>query len=134
MFLRFEENPNCGFVEDRVWKEQGIARPVRQVLRRRQERDVWCPVVGIDREMAVVDAMAIKVEDSGEGLCWLVFGGLWGVRLFDPGNLPGETVPRVRVEFQEPKTSIAWSLSASSQWGEGFLLLPADGADLYFEP
>jgi len=60
-------------------------------------------------------AMARKVDDSGEGTCYLVYGGRWGLRLKDP-------------RCQDP-----WSLDDPHQWGEAFLLLSADGADVRFQ-
>lgn len=114
MFLRFEENPNCGFVDDRVWKEEGEPRRVTSVLRRHGGEDVWCPVTGLDGDGQPIPATGIKVQDSGEGTCWLIYGGLWGLRLKAPTN-------------DRP-----WSLEDSQQWAEPFLLLPPNGADLRF--
>jgi len=114
MFVRFEENPNCGFADDRVWREQTEPRPVSQVLRQRAGGEVWCDVTGLDRGGTPQPALARRVEDSGEGTCTLVYGGLWGIRL------------------KEPSCTHAWSLSDPHQWGEAFLLLPGDGADLRF--
>jgi hypothetical protein len=112
MFLRFEENPNTGFVDDRVFQERSEPRRVAQVLRRRGGQEVWCAVTGLDEKGLPVPALARKVEDSGEGMCYLVYGNLWGLRLKDPA------------------CSDPWSLDDPHQWGEPFLLLPADGADL----
>jgi len=114
MFVRFEENPNCGFVDDRVWNEHGSARVVTHVLRTRDGKDVWCPVTGVNEKGEFIPAIGIKVEDSGDAMCWLVHGGLWGVRMKDPSN------------------THAWSLEDASQWGEGFLLLPSVGTDVRF--
>lgn len=114
MFLRFEENPNFGFADDRVLQERSEARPIRQVLRRRQGAEVWCDVIGVHKGNKLVPAMARKVEDSGEGICYLVYGGLWGIRLKDPA-------------CQDD-----WSFEDAHQWGEPFLLLPADGMDIEF--
>jgi hypothetical protein len=112
MFLRFEENPNTGFVDDRVFQERSEPQPVMQVLRKRAGQDVWCAVTGLDAQGRPVPALARKVEDSGEGMCYLVYGSLWGLRLKDPS------------------CSDPWSLEDPHQWGEPFLLLPADGTDL----
>jgi hypothetical protein len=114
MFLRFEENPNSGFTDDRVWKHEGEPRAVTAILRIRNGNNTWCPITGLNEKGLPVLALGIKVEDSGEGSCWLVYGGLWGVRLKDPEN------------------ANAWSLDDSTQWGEAFLLLPPDGEDLQF--
>jgi hypothetical protein len=112
MFLRFEENPNTGFVDDRVYQERSEPQIVTHILRRRDGHDQWCPVTGLRPGAVSVPALAIKVEDSGEGICYLVYGDRWGLRLKDPG------------------CSDPWSLDDPHQWGEPFLLLPADGADL----
>lgn len=114
MFLRFEENPNCGFVDDRVFTERSDVRELTHVLRIRKGEQVWCPIIGMESENKWVPAKARKVEDSGEGICYLVSGGLWGLRLKDP------------------TCADAWSLDDAHQWGEGFLLLPSDGEDLRF--
>ena len=106
MFVRFEENPNCGFVDDRVWKELGDPRQVSHVLRQRNSKDVWCLIAGLNEKNERIPAMGIKVEDSGEGTCWLVYGGLWGLVLTDPDT--------------------------QATWGEAFMLLPPTGADLRF--
>jgi hypothetical protein len=116
MFLKFEENPNCGFVDDRVLTERSDPKAVTHVLRVRKGQELWCPIVGLDEKGRPHPALARKVEDSGEGICYLVYGGLWGLRLKDPA------------------CSHAWGVDdEADQWGEGFLLLPSDGADLRFE-
>ncbi len=51
-------------------------------------------------------ARAYVVDDSGDGSCYLVVGGAWGLRLSDTAG--GE------------------------QWGEPYLLMAADGGDLRF--
>jgi hypothetical protein len=114
MFLRFEENPNTGFVDDRVFQERSEPCEVTHILRIRQGKETWCPVTALDSAGKPVPAMARKVEDSGEGMCFLVYGGRWGLRLKDPG-------------CADP-----WSLEDAHQWGEPFLLLPADGIDIRF--
>jgi hypothetical protein len=114
MYFTVEENPNCEPVEGHVFQERTPARPVSHVLRTRQGREVWCRVTGLDRDLRERPAQAYKVDDSGEGTCYLVTGGLWGLRL------------------QEAGSSDPWSLGNSKQWGEPFLLLPSDGADLKF--
>jgi hypothetical protein len=112
MFLRFEDNPNTGFVDDRVFQERSEPRVVTHVLRRRDGRDEWCEVTGLKSNAIPIPALALKVEDSGEGICYLVYGDSWGLRLKDAS------------------CSDPWSLDDAHQWGEPFLLLSADGADL----
>ncbi len=119
MFLRFEENPNTGFVDDRVFQERSEPRRVTHVLRRRGGQDVWCDVTGLDAKGLPVPAFARKVEDSGEGMCYLVYGGAWGLRLAEPHSA-----------IRPPPSEILWSVDDPHQWGEPFLLLAVVGADL----
>lgn len=114
MFLRYEDNPNIEFCDDRVFQERSEPRVVSHILRKRAGVEVWCPVTGMDAGGAFCAAIARKVEDSGEGMCYLVYGGLWGIRLKDP-------------TCQDP-----WILGDAHQWGEPFLLLPSHGEDLRF--
>jgi len=59
-------------------------------------------------------ATACLIEDSGEGACYLVTGGEWGLRL-------------------APADGIGlWDLRDVSQWGESYLLLGGAGEDLRF--
>ncbi len=115
MYLQIDENPNCEFVPSRVWQERSAPKLVSHVLRSRQGQEVWCEVTGLEEEGRLCPAVARKVDDSGEGTCYLVTGGAWGLRLKDP-------------DCGHP-----WLLDDDPhQWGESFLLLPADGEDLRF--
>lgn len=49
--------------------------------------------------------MVQPVEESGRGAAYVVFGGIWGLRLKKEG-------------VQED-----WSLESPRQWGEAYLLL-----------
>jgi hypothetical protein len=112
LYFYIDENPNCDTIEGRVFQERTPPRSVLQVLRLRGGREIWCRVTGLDPDMRPCTALARKVEDSGEGTCYLVTGGAWGLRL---------------AEFS---SAAPWSLSDAMQWGEPFLLLPSDGKDL----
>ncbi len=116
MIIEVESNPNCeGSVFCR-FKEAGPARQVLKVLtyERRSEGE-WCWVTGW-RDHAqdpCCPAYAQCVEDSGAGLTYVVFGGIYGVRL-------------------KPVTSDAeWGLQQPDQWGEPYLSL-ADPEALVF--
>lgn len=114
MLLRIEENANCEAVDGRVFNEVSTPRPVRQVLRARDGQEVWCSITGLEDGSHLCPVFARKVQDSGEGTCYLVYGGAWGVRL------------------KAPECTDDWSLNDVHQWGETFLLLPPDGQDLRF--
>ncbi len=73
----------------------------------------WCDVTGIDESGHACAATACLIEDSGEGECYLVVGGGWGLRF--------------------RRNSEGWSFEDAGQWGEPFLILGGDGADLQFQ-
>ena len=116
MYLTVEENPNCEALEGRVFQERTAAVRVTQVLRRRNHQEVWCWIIGINPGMKECPALARKVDDSGDGTCYLVSGGAWGLRMKEATSLD------------------LWSLENPAQWGESFMLLPADGDDLRLVP
>jgi hypothetical protein len=117
MVVEVESNPNCETGLYARFKESGPARRVFKVrtFERRPDGE-WCLVTGWtdDPHAPRCAAYAQRVEDSGAGLSYLVFGGLWGVRLKP-------------VALDEN-----WSLESRNQWGEPYLLL-ADAKDLAFE-
>lgn len=79
----------------------------------REDGEVWCDLTGIDEAGKPCAATACIIEDSGEGECYLVTGGEWGLRLKRAGEA-------------------GWNLEDSEQWGEAFLILGGDGSDLRF--
>lgn len=106
VFIRIEENPNCDSWDGQIFQARTAPRPVHHVRCDRRGEAVWCAITGLDPDNAPCPAMACIVEDSGDGACYLVFGGEWGLRLRDES---GDT------------------------WGVPYMLLPRDGADLRFE-
>jgi hypothetical protein len=113
VYIQIDENPNCPAWDGQIFQPLAPPRTVTHIRRERDGVSRWCEVVGLEEGGAPVPASACTIEDSGEGRCWLVFGGAWGLRLRESGE--------------------AWDLNDSRQWGEAFLLLGGDGADLRFE-
>ena len=116
MVVEVESNPNCESSLYARFKESGPVRRVEQVrtFERRAEGE-WCWVTGWtdDPEQPRSPAHAQLVEDSGSGLTYVVFGGLWGIRL----------KPVVLDED--------WNLESRNQWGEPYLAL-ADQRDIRY--
>src|SRR5262252_8400503 len=110
VLVQILENPNCDPVDGLVFQCRSAARTVTHVLTERG----WCAVTGIEEGGAPSQATACLVEDSGEGMCYLVVGGDWGLR------------------FRAPDDEGAWNVDAPNQWGETYLLLSGDGHDLRF--
>ena len=100
-------------MELRVFHDLELPRPVTHVRCSPPDRDAaqWCAVTGWTLASTTCPALARRVDDSGDGVAWLVSGGDAGLRLqtADP--------PR------------AWHPKASAQWGAPFLLLP-DASDV----
>ncbi len=108
MYLEVDESPNQPGSVSMRFKELGPARPIQQlrVSDRKSEGELcwvtgWCD----DPARPLCPAFALQVEDSGQGLAYLIYGGNWGVRL-KPAELKED-----------------WDLDSSNQWGEPFLLI-----------
>jgi len=114
VYVQIPENPNCRTMDGQVFQCRSAARIVTQVRMGDDGSEEWCAVTGIDESGNTCAATACIIEDSGEGECYLVVGGGWGLR------------------FKRSATA-AWALEDTEQWGEPFLILGGDGADLRFE-
>lgn len=117
MFIEVESNPNCESSLFLRFKEVGPAKPVSHLkIYDRVPVGEWCAVTGwCDNEsQPTCQAYAQLIEDSGAGYAYLVYGGIWGIRL-QPESL------------KEP-----WAVNSSSQWGEPYLTL-ADERDLRYQ-
>ncbi|HBP88769.1 MAG TPA: hypothetical protein DD706_13845 [Nitrospiraceae bacterium] len=108
MFLEVEQNQNFESSYFMRFKEIGPPRQVSHVKSYdRTSKGEWCSVTGWcdDPDQSHCPAYAQKVEDSGAGSAFIVFGGNWGIRL----KLESDTK--------------RWSIDDPNQWGEGYLLL-----------
>jgi hypothetical protein len=121
VLLQIPENPNCDAMDAQVFQCRAAARVVTHVLcERRHDLEggmdgmEWCPVTGVDEGGAPCPATACLVEDSGDGACYLVIGGEWGLRLKPFGATDD------------------WDLANGTQWGVPYFLLAGDGATLRF--
>lgn len=111
MIVEVESNENSEVSFFARFKEAGPARLVLQVkLYDRNPGGEWYWVTGWSENQTtpVCPAYAQQVEDSGAGLAYLIYGGLYGLR-FKP------------IQPDEP-----WSLANPNQWGEAYLSLASD--------
>jgi hypothetical protein len=105
IIIEVPENPNGPPAEMRVFHDVERSRPVARVrVSRAEEPPQWHAVTGWELEGPGGPAMGCKVDDSGEGVAILVWGGGAGLRL-------------------SPSASPAWTLDDPAQWGAPFLLL-----------
>lgn len=110
MFVEVDvlEGANCSLTVNRMF--MGLAEPVRVkriIAPDPFGNEVNCVVTGWSCK-GPCDAFAVPVEDSGEGVVLLLYGGTQGIRLKDMYN-------------EEP-----WDLGSLRQWGEPCLLLDRD--------
>ena len=104
LFIQIDENPNCASMDGLVFQPKAPPREVRRVRITRNGVTEWCEISGVTDVGVPCPALASLIDDSGDGACYLVSGGAWGLRL----------------------TSEAGSV------GESYLLLGSDGADVEF--
>ena len=107
MFLEVEvsESANCPLSVTRVFDALQGPLPVSRVMASDPgNHDHMCDVTGWSAS-GPCPAYAALVEDSGEGIVMLIYGGEEGIRLKS-------------AEYQEP-----WDLNSPRQWGEACLLL-----------
>ena len=116
MYLEVESNPNCEASLFARFKEVDAPRRVIKVRSfERNPQGEWYWITGWTDDPAnpCSPAFAQRVEDSGAGITFLVYGGLWGLRL-KPVNVEED-----------------WNLESALQWGEPYLSL-ADPKDLIY--
>ena len=103
MYLEVEENPNCEATPLQVFGELSPARRIQKIWLDREGQKTPCWVTGIDKGGVPCPAYVQKVQDSGSGVSFLIYGGAWGIR-FKPASYE-----------KEP-----WDLKNSHQWGEPY--------------
>jgi hypothetical protein len=115
LYLQVEENPNCGPIDGLVFQPRTAARAVERLRCSHRGATGWYEVTGLSSDGSPQPATASLIDDSGDGACYLIVGGDWGLRFREAGS-PG------------------WSLDDPRQWGEPYLLIPADDTGLIFCP
>ena len=114
--LEILDNPNCPSVDLRVFHDLEPPQPAVQVkLAREGQASEWYDVTGWSQAGSPCPAWVQKVDDSGEGVAYLIHGGDAGLRL-QPSERPSP-----------------WRIDDPRQWGEPLLILPA-AEDVITEP
>ena len=144
MYIEIEENPNCAAREAMRYRELGPAQPIVRVrIFDRRDEGEWCLITAVqgDGPEPWGQALVRRVEDSGVGVAYLVFGGAWGIRLCPidrahPSSVTDERcIPSSVTDeccFPSSVTDercIPWSFDDPDQWGEPYLVL-TDPQDL----
>jgi hypothetical protein len=104
IYIEIEDNPNCEAMDGQVFQPRSTPRPVVQVRAERHGEERWFNVTGLDRDWTPCPALGSLIDDSGDGACYLITGGQWGLQLQDNRET----------------------------WGAPYLMLPGDGSDVRF--
>ena len=110
MFIEVDvsEGANSPLSLNRMFDAMDVPRPVSRVVAADPDgNDRACEVTGWSSR-GPCPAYAVLVEDSGEGVAMLVYGGDDGIRL------------------RPSEHGDDWDLASSRQWGEACLLLDKD--------
>ena len=106
MYVEIPNNSNCAAVDLRVFHDLEPPHAASQVrLERQPGVPAWYEVTGWTASNTPCQALLQKVDDSGEGVAFLLYGGDAGLRL------------------RPAEDAAPWSLDHPSQWGEPFLLV-----------
>ena len=110
--IEIADNPNCAPVDLRVFHDLEPPHPATQVrLERQPGAPEWYALTGWTAEGHPCPARIQKVDDSGDGTAFLIYGGDAGLRLQPAAS-------------REP-----WGLGHPEQWGEPFLIV-SDAQDI----
>jgi hypothetical protein len=104
LFIQIDENPNCAAMDGLVFQPKAPPREVKRLRVSRNGITEWCDVSGVTDAGVPCPALASLIDDSGDGACYLVTGGAWGLRL----------------------------TSETGAFGEPYVLSAGNGADLEF--
>ena len=126
--IEIGDNPNCPSMDLRIFHPLGPAQSVSRVrLERTPGHATWYDVTGWTTAGVPCPARMQKVDDSGEGVAFLLHGGDAGLRLRPAcaaeESLGGSAAGRP-ADGGRP-----WSLDDPAQWGEP-LLIVSDAVDL----
>lgn len=109
-FLDVEAGDNCPYSIQLVFSTLDQPRQVKRVrIYHRNPEGEWCAITGWETDNTPSPAWEVRVEDSGQAMAFLVYGGSNGIRM-----------------MPHP-TDQAWDIGAAGQWGESHLLLAEEG-------
>ena len=106
IIIEIPPNPNCDAVDMRVFHESGPAQTVVQIyLERDAGHPIWYDVTGWAAAGTACPAIVQKIDDSGEGTAFLLYGGDGGLR------------------FRPAESHAPWRIDDQTQWGESFMII-----------
>src|ERR1041384_6847458 len=80
VLIQVDENPNCESMDGLVFQPKTAPQPIRKIRMERAGIQRSCNIIGLNEDGTTCSAMACLIDDSGDGACFLIFGGPWGLR------------------------------------------------------
>lgn len=103
ILIEVEDNPNCSGCGQMAFNEMDAdVRPLKRIVVSTASGDALCEAASVGADGTFGPAQVRRIDDSGEGPAYLIFGGEWGLR------------------FRRVDRAAAWDLADPAQWGEPF--------------
>lgn len=116
MFLEVEPCSNCQESVGRMYNVISESKPICSIQYEKEGIEIPVSITGWDGEMeAPCPAYACRIEESGDGVALLIFGGSGGIRM-KPINDDSN-----------------WDVNNSNQWSESHLVYPRDTVVAYLD-
>lgn len=114
MFIEVEPNSNTAISFNMVYRDVSKAREVFCIKYQVGTDNQPVQVTGWDADTNTpCPALACQIEESGDGIALLIYGGSGGIRMKP-------------LEDESP-----WDAASSNQWGESHLVYPVDSFIVY---
>ena len=114
LFLEVASNPNIEHSFDMLYSDVGPARELYCIKYNTGEKEEPVQITGWNAETnSHCPAYACLIEESGDGIALLVYGGSGGVRM-------------KLLEDESP-----WDTQSNQQWGDTHLVYPANSFTVY---
>jgi hypothetical protein len=114
MFIDVEPNPNTETGFNMVYRDVSKAREVFCIKYTVGVEDQPVQITGWNADSNTpCPAFACKVEESGDGMALLIYGGSGGVRM------------------KPLEDESAWDSASTKQWGDSHLVYPVDSFIVY---
>ncbi|QPJ64654.1 MAG: hypothetical protein G3M78_04310 [Candidatus Nitrohelix vancouverensis] len=114
MFIEVEPNKNIDACISQMYRDVSSPREAYCIQYQVDGKDETVRLMGYDRdENQFCPAYACAIEESGDGLALLIFGGNGGLRM----------------KLLEDESD--WSVDAPGQWSETHLIYPSDSFIVY---
>ena len=114
LFLEIESNPNVERNFDMIYRDVSPIRELYCIKYNIDGKEQPVQITGWDADTNTpCSAYACKVEESGDGVALLIYGGSGGVRM----------------KLLEDETK--WNTQSTEQWGDTHLVYPSNSFAVY---